>query len=48
MQKGYFYVINPEGKVVDTAKIYSFLHETNIHKRIIAKIAKNVDDRVHS
>jgi hypothetical protein len=47
MKKGFFYVINPEGKIIDTAKIYSFLHENNIYKRINAKIARDVDDRIN-
>ena len=45
MKKNFFYVISPEGKIIDTAKIYSFLHEDNIYQRIIAKTLKNVDDR---
>ena len=45
MKKNFFYVISPEGKIIDCAKIYSFLHEDNIYQRIIAKTLKNVDDR---
>ena len=39
LKKNYFYVINPEGHVIDCAQIYSFLHENNIYQRIIAKVA---------
>lgn len=31
MKKNFFYVINPEGKIIDCAKIYSFMHEENIY-----------------
>ena len=48
MKKGFYYVINPEGRIVDTAKIYSFLHEKNIFKRIIAKVSKDVDERINA
>jgi len=27
----FFYVVNPEGRIIDCAKIYSFLHEDNIY-----------------
>lgn len=47
MKKNFFYVVNPEGKIVDCAKIYSFLHEENIFKRITAKISKDIDDRIN-
>lgn len=47
MKKNFFYVINPEGKVIDCAKIYSFLHEENIFKRITAKVSKDIDDRLN-
>lgn len=47
LKKNFFYVINPEGKIIDCAKIYSFLHEQNIYKRITAKIAKDIDDRIN-
>lgn len=46
LKKSYFYVINPEGKIIDMAKIYSFLHEKNVHKRITARISKDIDDRI--
>ena len=46
MKKGFYYVINPEGRIIDTAKIYSFMHEDNIYKRITSKISKDVDDRI--
>ena len=45
MKKNFFYVINPDGQIIDCAKIYSFLHENNIYQRIMAKILKNVDER---
>ena len=48
VKKSFFYVINPEGKIIDCAKIYSFLHEDNIFKRITAKISKDIDDRINS
>jgi hypothetical protein len=38
MKKGFYYVVNPEGKVIDCAKIYSFLHEDNIFQRIMARV----------
>ncbi len=47
LKKNFFYVLNPEGKIVDCAKIYSFLHEENIFKRITAKISKDIDDRIN-
>jgi hypothetical protein len=47
-KKNFYYVINPDGKMIDCAKIYSFLHEDNIYKRIMARIAKDVDDRISS
>lgn len=48
LKKNFFYVVNPEGKIIDCAKIYSFLHEDNIFKRITAKISKDIDDRINS
>ena len=48
LKKNFFYVINPEGKVIDCAKIYSFLHENNIYQRIIAKVAQDMDQRISS
>lgn len=47
LKKNFFYVVNPEGKIIDCAKIYSFLHEDNIFKRITAKISKDIDDRIN-
>jgi hypothetical protein len=47
LKKNFFYVINPEGEVIDCAKIYSFLHEENIFKRITAKVSKDIDDRIN-
>lgn len=46
IEKNNFYLISPEGRIIDTAKIYSFLHEDNIFKRITAKISKHVDDQI--
>jgi hypothetical protein len=48
VKKSFFYVINPDGKIIDCAKIYSFLHEDNIFKRITAKISKDIDDRINN
>lgn len=45
LKKNFYYVINPDGRIVDCAKIYSFLHEDNIYKRISARVSKDVDDR---
>lgn len=47
LKKNFYYVINSEGKIIDCAKIYSFLHEDNIYKRITSRINKDVDDRVN-
>lgn len=47
LKKNFFYVINPEGRIIDCAKIYSFLHEENIFKRITAKISKDIDERIN-
>ncbi len=44
LKKNFFYVLNPEGKIIDCAKIYSFMHEDNIYQRIIAKILKDIDE----
>lgn len=46
MKKNFFYVINPKGKIVDCAEIYSFLHEDNMYQRIVAKILRDVDELV--
>lgn len=45
-KRNFFYLINPGGQMIDCAKIYSFLHEKNIYKRIVAKVSKDVDDRI--
>lgn len=45
LQKNFFYVINPDHRIIDTASIYSFLHEDNVHQRIIAKVLRDVDER---
>ena len=47
MKKGFFYVINPEGSIIDCAEIYSFLHEENIFKRVVAKVSKDVDGLIN-
>ena len=47
LKKNFFYLINPEGRIIDCAKIYSFLHEENIFKRITAKVSKDIDDRIN-
>lgn len=47
MKKNFFYVINPEARIIDCAKIYSFLHEQNIFKRITSKVSKDIDDRIN-
>ena len=46
LKKNYFYVVNPDGKIVDCAKIYSFMHEENIYQRIVAKTLKDADNRL--
>ena len=46
VKQSFFYVINPECEIIDCAKIYSFLHEENIFKRIIAKTCKDADKRM--
>ena len=46
MKKNFYYVIGPNSEVVDCAKIYSFLHEENIFKRITARVSKHVDSKV--
>ena len=47
LKKNFFYVINPDGRIIDCAKIYSFLHEENIFKRITAKVSKDIDERIN-
>ena len=47
LKKNFYYVIGPESEVVDCAKIYSFLHEDNIFKRITARVSKHVDSKVN-
>ena len=44
LKKNFFYIINPHGKIIDCAKIYSFMHEDNIYQRIVAKILKDIDE----
>ena len=46
IKKNFYYVVAPGGEVVDCAKIYSFLHEDNIFKRVTARVAKHVDSRI--
>mmetsp|Transcript_29003 Transcript_29003/g.38656 ORF Transcript_29003/g.38656 Transcript_29003/m.38656 type:complete len:94 (-) Transcript_29003:34-315(-) len=48
MKKNFYYVISPAGEIVDCAKIYSFLHEDNIFKRITARICKHVDSKINA
>ena len=43
MKKKFYYVLSPNCEVVDCAKIYSFLHENNIFRRVTAKVSKHVD-----
>jgi hypothetical protein len=31
LKKNFFYVVNPDGEIIDCAKIYTFLHENNIY-----------------
>jgi hypothetical protein len=45
LKKNFFYVVNPDGRIIDCAKIYSFMHEDNIYQRLIAKTLKDVDER---
>lgn len=40
-------MISPDAEVVDCAKIYSFLHEENIFKRVIAKVSQHVDTKIN-
>jgi hypothetical protein len=47
LKKHFFYVLNPEGKIIDCAEIYSFLHENNIYQRVVARVAKDCDQRVN-
>ena len=44
MKRNFFYVVNPRGKIIDCAEIYSFLHEDNMYQRIVAKILRDVDE----
>ena len=46
LKKNFYYVIAPGGEVVDCAKIYSFLHEDNIFKRVTARVSKHVDSKI--
>lgn len=43
IKKKFYYVLSPNCEVVDCAKIYSFLHENNIFRRVTAKVSKHVD-----
>ena len=45
INKNYYYVIDSENKVIDCAKIYAFSHESNIYKRISAKINQDLDNK---
>lgn len=31
IKKNFFYIINPQGRIIDCAKIYSFMHEDNVY-----------------
>ena len=46
MKKKFYYVVSPNSEIVDCAKIYSFLHEKNIFRRVTAKVSKHVDQRI--
>jgi len=46
MKKNFYYVVDVGGRVIDCAKIYSFLHEDNIFKRVLAKVSKDIDERI--
>ena len=47
LKKSFYHVINPDGEITDCAKIYSFLHEENIFKRIQARVCKDADIRLN-
>lgn len=47
LKKSFYYVINPDCEITDCAKIYSFLHEENIFKRIQARVCKDADLRIN-
>ena len=47
LKKSFYYVINPDSEIIDCAKIYSFLHEENIFKRIQARVCKDADIRIN-
>ena len=47
IKKNFYYVISPDGEIVDCAKIYTFLHEDNIFKRIIARVSQHVDTKIN-
>ena len=47
LKKAFYYVINPDCEITDCAKIYSFLHESNIFKRVIARVCKDADIRIN-
>ena len=47
LKKSFYYVINPDCEVTDCAEIYSFLHEENVFKRIIARVCKDADIRIN-
>jgi len=38
MKKNFFYVVDDRQEVVDCSRIYSFIHEENAFKRILARI----------
>ena len=47
LKKGFYYLINPQGKIIDCARIYSFLHEDNIFQRVLARVSQDVDIRMN-
>ena len=42
LRRSFFYIIAPDGGVVDCAHIFSFQHERNLFKRIGAKISSSI------
>ena len=47
IKRNFYYVISPDGEIIDCAKIYSFLHEENIFRRIVARVSKHVDTKIN-
>lgn len=42
LKRGFFFIIAPDGGVIDSAHIFSFQHEGNLFKRISAKINSSI------